>query len=285
MIQQFKTIYPASPLLSQYIYCYYTIDSTASDFKSVHYSLPHTYNALSIYSSAAFELTHTTLKATGSAAAAPLCILQGKRQQPLLVDLEGVFKRITIIFKPLGLNQFIDVPLGSIMGQNPAVFSLWNSPAFSETLHGLFNSESISAQLPYLEKFLCNIYQPLDVTQLQQALDLLADFDNERSIEAIAALVGLSLRTFNRLFKLHLGVSPVTHQRIARFRHSLENKLFSEKFKRLTDIGYESNFYDQSYFIKLYNQLSGTNPKSLFNTLEQLGDSNLVFQFIKTKAG
>jgi AraC-like DNA-binding protein len=90
----------------------------------------------------------------------------------------------------------------------------------------------------------------------------------------------LSLRTFHRLFKTHLGVSPITHQRIARFRHSLENKFFQDKFKNLTEIGYESNFYDQSYFIKLYNQLAGSNPGTLFSKLEQLGDSKLVFEFI-----
>jgi transcriptional regulator GlxA family with amidase domain len=126
---------------------------------------------------------------------------------------------------------------------------------------------------------LIGTYRPFSQPALQQALVLLADLSSEKSIEEIAAAAGLSLRTFNRLFKLHLGVSPVTHQRIARFRHSLENKLFNERDKSLTEITHGSNFYDQSYLIKFYRQYTGSNPGDLFCKLAQMGDSRLVFEF------
>jgi len=285
MIDNLQTIYPVSPLLKDHIYCYYTIDTTPAHFKSKHYSFPHTYNALSIYNSAAFDKDSNDLRVKGNSNNTPLCILQGKRQGPLLVDLEGSFSRLTILFKPLGLNYFIDKAQGKILTSNPSRFNHWDGEAFNNMLNQFFTGSDIYKNLHHFEAFLCNIYRPLELNPLQQALTLLSDFEHELPIEEIAHTVGLPLRTFNRLFKLYMGVSPVTHQRVARFRHSLENKLFDHKLKKLTEIGYQSNFYDQSYFIKLYNQLSGSNPKTLFNTVERVGDSKLVFQFRNVSFG
>ena len=68
----------------------------------------------------------------------------------------------------------------------------------------------------------------------------------------IADEIGLNVRTFYRMFKENIGISPVGFKKIARFRHSLSDKFFNEQFQRLTDIAYNSNFYDQPYFINIY---------------------------------
>jgi AraC-like DNA-binding protein len=110
--------------------------------------------------------------------------------------------------------------------------------------------------------------------------NLLTDFEQNHTIREILDKVHLPLRTFNRKFKETIGVNPIEYQRIARFRHSLNNKLFAKGFKKLTDIGYESNFYDQSYFIKIYKKLTGSNPKSFFSHIEKLAEDRLIFRFI-----
>ncbi len=78
-----------------------------------------------------------------------------------------------------------------------------------------------------------------------------------------------------------MSISPVAWKKIARFRHSLKNKLFNARFKKLTEIGYDSNFYDQAYFIKVYNKLTGSNPTAFFKSIEKLGDDHLIFRFVK----
>ena len=93
--------------------------------------------------------------------------------------------------------------------------------------------------------------------------------------------INIPARTLNRRFREVIGVSPIEFRRIAQFRHSLNNKLFESQLKKLTAIGYESNFYDQSYFIKMYKKLTGSNPKAFFNAIEKLGDDKLIFQFVK----
>ncbi|MES2064286.1 MAG: helix-turn-helix domain-containing protein [Bacteroidota bacterium] len=281
MINHFKPEYPVSPALKDHIYCYYFYESDDENYTNIHYSFPHIYNALSIYSTANVELSSQFLKAMGNKWAPASCVLQGKRPSPLKVELTGKLKRVTIIFKPLGLNHFIRCPLSKVMGKDPSHFTLWQGDVFDQLVQSIFNVTVPSGQLSHLEEFLTKIYQPVELNKLEMALLLLDDHHNKRTIEEIAACVGLPLRSFNRLFRLHLGISPVTHQRISRFRQSLENKFFQEKMKKLTDISFQSGFYDQSDFIKLYRQLGGINPQALFNNVQQIGDTNLVFQFLK----
>ena len=109
--------------------------------------------------------------------------------------------------------------------------------------------------------------------------------ENEYFNPSFIAVIGFcflfNARSFNRLFYKHMSIAPVAWKKVARFRHSLQNKLFSAQFKKLTEIGYASNFYDQAYFIKVYNKLTGSNPTAFFKSVEKLADDNLVFRFVK----
>ena len=109
---------------------------------------------------------------------------------------------------------------------------------------------------------------------------MLSDLENDYSINEIAGALSINTRKLNRLFDAHLGINPIAFKKIIRFRHSLKNKLFSSHFKTLTEIGYESNFYDQSYFVKIYKNLTGKNPSKFFNSIEKLADNQLIFEFI-----
>ncbi|MNQ99593.1 DNA-binding transcriptional regulator AraC [compost metagenome] len=110
---------------------------------------------------------------------------------------------------------------------------------------------------------------------------MLSDFEHEYSITEISDALSLNNRTFNRLFYKHLATSPVTHRKIARFRHSLKNKLIKQQFDNLTQIGYKSNFYDQSYFNRVYKKVTGENPSQFFNSIAKLADEQLILKFLR----
>ena len=278
-----ETFYPQDENLKQSIDYYYCIKTESPDFKTAWYSFPHVNNALSIYQGINYEIYKGKVIISENTNAGFTTLLQAKAQVPLLVQLHGRINRISIIFKPLGLNNFIRQSLSEVIGEESKKFTAWdNSSAYPTLLTNLF-AKDIKNQhrVGLLEQFLVSQYQPFVNEKLRSALDLISDFEKDYTIEELAAILSISVRTLNRLFTLHLGISPIGYKRIARFRHSLHNKLFSRQFKKLTQIGYESNFYDQSYFIKMYNKLTGSNPSVLFNSVEKLADNNLILKFIK----
>jgi AraC-like DNA-binding protein len=211
--------------------------------------------------------------------------VQGKYDQPLLVQLKGILNKITIIFKPLGLNAFIRKPFIEVANQPTQLFSEWNNEkGYSLFLDTFFNAPDNREQIQISESFLLSIYNPTKECELlEKGIDLLCDFDKHLSVKDVSNNLGMNERTFNRLFEKLVGISPVGFRKIARFRHSLMNKIFTDKFKRLTEIGYASNFCDQSYFIKVYNKLAGTHPKNFFDSIDKLADDNLIFRFINNK--
>lgn len=282
MSNHFHTVEPCEAL-KKYVSCYYFIKSDDPHFASRHYSFPHTYNALSIYKDSSFDTKPSNFCARQSSTPNYQAFLQVKRQAPLMVSITGKINRATILFKDFGLNHFINAPLSSMMGYNAGSFNAWNNDTlFPEFLDDLFATDDLNAKANVIDHFLLQKLKPTPLSYLAEAVTLLCDFEKNLSIAQIAVQLAVSVRSFNRNFKDTLGVSPVEYRRIAQFRNSIENKFFQSHFKRLTDIGYQSHFYDQSYFNKIYQKLAGSNPKKFFNSIDRIGNDQLIFQFIKS---
>lgn len=282
MNDHLHTINPQSAF-KKYISLYYFIKSDDPDFSSKHYSFPHTYNALSIYRDCSFDFAPDHIKVSASSAPNYTTIVQHKKQAPLLVEISGKIDRITILFKDFGINHFISGSLLQIFKNKEPGANLWNDdPDFNIAMDHIFDTPDIQERVTRLEAFLSKKLQVVETGSMEKAVALLWDFESDYTIDEIAGLIHVSVRTFNRNFKNTIGVSPAEYRRIAQFRYSLTNKLYGSQFKRLTDLGYKSNFYDQSYFNKIYRKLTGSNPGAFFKSAERSGDDQLIFRFIKS---
>lgn len=278
-----KTYYPGHPLLSRFIEYYYFLKSGDADFSSAYYAFPHTFHSLNIHRHATCTIHSHFVRVQGDRSNKYLMILQGRYELPLRVELSGELDKITIVFKPLGLNPFISRPFAEVAAQASQIFTDWQEDercgTFLDTFYATANEEE---RINVLEAYLLSRYRPLQEEEiLRPALAMLTDFDNEHSIASIAESISMNARSFHRLFCKNMGIPPVSFRKIARFRHSMQNKLFSDQFRSLTEIGYESNFSDQSYFINMYKKMAGDRPGKLFNSIEKLAEDHLIFKFIK----
>lgn len=280
---QIATFYPEHPILKKYIEFYYFLKTDSSDFSSVYYAFPHINNAFNIHKNVSCEIKEHFTTVYEDKRNRYLTIFNGKRKEPLLINLNGKLDKVTIVFKPLGFNQFIRKSFQEIVPYESQVFTEWdNDTSYNAFLEAFYTTGDNVKRVQLIETFFLSKYEPLkEESLLQKALLQLTDFEKGNSIEDIALSLSMNVRTFNRLFSKHLGFSPIEFKKVARFRHSLNNKLIDEKFKSLTEIGYESNFYDQSYFIKIYKMLTGAKPTSFFNSIERLADQKLIFKFKK----
>lgn len=279
---QVETFYPIDKHLRNHIEYYYFLRSHSSDFKSEYFVFPNILHALNIHHNVEYEIAPRSVKVTGTGTENYTMLLQGRFEIPMQVRLTGNIDKITIIFKPLGLNHFIASPFYKICSQHTQQFTEWHDHRdYYSFLAAFFSEENFTRRIEILEKYLLHHYHAIDNHHLlDQSLNLLCNFDEELSIEEIARKLNLTTRTFNRMFKNNLGISPIGYKKIARFRHSLKNKLFSQQLKRLTEIGYESNFYDQAYFTKMYKKLTNTTPGEFFESITKLADNQLIFKFI-----
>lgn len=274
---------PQNKILQKYIEYYYFLKTDDSNFDTKYFAFPNILTPVSIHKNVDFVISETSTEIIGNNINNHVALVQGMRKQPLFVNLHGKLDKITIIFKPLGLNNFIRNSFAKACSKNSQIFKEWEGNIFyKQFLQNFYTNGNQVKRIKFLEDFLLSVYQPIeDQVLLENIIILLNDFDKESSIENIAQEFNLSVRTLNRLFKRNLGISPIGFKKIARFRHSLNNKMLNEQFKRLTDIAYNSNFYDQSHFINVYKKMTGSNPKNFFELVEKVGDDKLLFQFLK----
>lgn len=278
-----STFYPQHALLQQHIEYYYFLKADAPDFQTTYYAFPNINIPLSLHRAARYEIKEHYTKVQAVKNDKAVALVQRSFQEPLLVSLQGPIDKVTISFKPFGISSFINQPFSEIAPADSQPFSAWEPlPAYHELQTNFFATGDNKERVALLERFLLSVYTPTTGNiQMKQAINLLCDFEEQHSIEEIAEQLQLSTRSFNRLFLKHMSISPVAWKKIARFRHSLENKLFNKQFKKLTEIGYDSNFYDQSYFIKFYKNLTGSNPTAFFKSIDKLADDRLIFRFVK----
>lgn len=282
-IMNIATFYPQHATLQQHIDYYYFLKAESPDFQTTYYAYPNTAVPLSIHKSAVYEIKEHYTSVHAVKNGFPAALIQRSFQSPLLVKLQGPIDKVTICFKPSGICNFIYQPFQEIAPADSQAFTGWTQEPSYLSLHNhFFASDSNEERVSMLEAFLLSVYTPsAEYALVEKATGWLSDFNNALSIEAVAERLNLTTRSFNRLFLKHMSISPVAWKKIARFRHSLKNKLFNEQFKKLTEIGYDSNFYDQSYFIKVYNKLTGSNPSAFFKSIEKLADDRLIFRFVK----
>jgi len=73
--------------------------------------------------------------------------------------------------------------------------------------------------------------------------------------------LNLNERTFQRMFRKFVGITPVQYRRICQFETSF-TQLRANEFGTFTDIAYDNGFADQSHFIRSFKEFTKTTPKN-----------------------
>jgi AraC-like DNA-binding protein len=277
------TFTPKHPILQKYIRFYYFLKTEDSEFETKYYAFPHIDTVLNLHQGANFEIRDNYTRVYEDINIKYTSCVQGIREYPLLAHRQGKLDKITILFKPMGINQFGVPYFGEQYVNASSIFTSWNKySAYKEFLDQFYATDDTETRVDIFEAFLLKMYLPIETDHLLvKAIDLLSSFTDNYSIEAISQRLEVNVRTLHRTFRKNIGVSPVTYRKVARFRHSMQNKLIESQMKRLTDIAYQSNYYDQAYFNRIFKDLTSLNPQRFFNQVDRLADNRLIFEFIK----
>lgn len=273
-----KIYTPKSDQLKKYIDYFYVFNEETPQNIS-YICFPHTNTPVSLFENVKFtRLDHNInlqpldIKATASNKYS--IEMFGKYTGPLFIQYKGNVREITIVFKPLGISHFFEKSLSSIA---PHISQEYINQKWLAFMPLLFKEKSEELQILLLEDFLLRNKQNHDLTLMYKAIAYLEDVNNELGIAEIASLLHMNLKTFQRHFYKHLACTPSDYRRIFRFRHSLNSGLLAKDLKKLTALTYESNYYDQPYFVREYKKLTKLNPKALFNKVSALNEHKIIW--------
>jgi AraC-like DNA-binding protein len=270
---------PQNQQLQQYIECFYTLTRTEKDEPFSYLTFPNNFTIHTIDSNSATIIKENNITATANVPVNGLdSFLAPHTNQPLLNSYErGNSNEITIYFKPLGINAFLENTLGFYYKtQYPFIPFLDYQAKMIEIL----SVKDDEIKIAQLENYWLSKLIGFEHSFLHSIVGELMDQDNSTSITALADKYGISRVTLNRQFALHIGKTPSEFKRVNRFRKAMEYYGFNNNEKNLTSLTYQAQYFDQSHMIKDFSGFTNYSPKNFFSKLSSLKDGQINWLFL-----
>ncbi|WP_250253590.1 helix-turn-helix domain-containing protein [Chryseobacterium sp. Marseille-Q3244] len=251
---------PKNNILKNFIEGYYFIaDNQSSD--SIRYlTFPNNFCILSVICNSDLILGENQIIVTPSVQNEIVAGLVFRYNYPIEVICEKPINEITIYFKPLGLNYFVNDSRVFSERKNVSDYNPFSD--FKNCMNKILNHTNREEQIELLESFWLSKFQPKDFSLMKQ---ILSDIERDLKIEEIAKKHNLSRQYINKLFIKNIGKTPSEYRKIYRFRNAVISK---KKSKNLTDLSHGNLFFDQSHFIKDFKELTAIKPSLFFKNVD-----------------
>lgn len=189
----------------------------------------------------------------------PIATLVGPQFSRVNIKVFRQLHAIRIDFLPGGLYRLLGLPMLELFdcGYDATIFFGADINKINEQLQ---NTNDLETGKNIVESFLLKqIKNVKEFLPIDLALRMLLQQNGNMSMEKIASLSCLSLKTFERKCKDRIGMNPKTFSRILKFSKAYR---IHEAYPQLswTHIAYEAGYYDQMHMIKDFKVFAGVNP-------------------------
>jgi AraC-like DNA-binding protein len=248
---QFYT--PHNDKLKEYIEGYYFMCERQSGLTETYLTFPNNYCIVTINLNSSVKLSKNRISISPSPVKNIYASFVFCYVNPIRVEYKTPIQEITIYFKPLGINHFVN-NLDTMFSQKKMTEFIPQFPDFKSEMKKIFRIKDRALQIDALEAYWLS---KLTIKNLTLVKTIVSDIESNRKIEDIARKHNMSRKHLNYIVQKNLGKSAIEYRKIHRFRNAISNK---KKLKNLTELSYENLFFDQSHLIKDFKSLTKINP-------------------------
>ncbi|HEX4373866.1 MAG TPA: helix-turn-helix domain-containing protein [Puia sp.] len=167
---------------------------------------------------------------------------------------------LLVFFKEAGAAVFFKQPLHELFRES---VSLDNFMLRSELLileEQINEAKSDLEKIDVVEQFLISrMNNTIQDNLVLSALALIHKSKGNIRIKELMKELHISQSPLEKRFRQVVGASPKKFASIVRLKHAIQNY---DPQNSLTDLGYESGFYDQAHFIKEFKNFTGESPEN-----------------------
>ncbi len=183
-----------------------------------------------------------------------LSLLAGQATRFFHLRNTGTARMFAIKLQPWTLHTLFDLEASSLLDQ---VISLPNTGAWDRLREIGISNHSFEDKCRVTGEWISE--QDWDqVSAMQQIIRRILAENGMITVQELTAIAGMSERTLERYFRLHVGLSPKKYCRI--IRHAYIFKIVNEKPDNWAQVAYKAGYYDQTHFIKNFQEFTGEDP-------------------------
>jgi AraC-like DNA-binding protein len=176
--------------------------------------------------------------------------------------VSGVSARLT----PWGLNVFCRGIARDCAERRVDCRDIFPKHSIEEIEEKLSLKRTASERVQCVEHFLLSILsRDNEDLLIQRACKELDRTNGNYPVSMLARTLGLTERTLERRFQIHVGATPKKYARIVRLRNAI---LQRKKLSNWADVAYAAGYYDQSHMIHDFQELYGMPPESIYPQME-----------------
>lgn len=190
---------------------------------------------------------------------------------PVKLSWPGKGSIISVQFWPGKFYEFFGWPQHLFFDDTVLLNETELEREFADLFEKLFETPSVESKTILLDTFLLQHYPKKRFfrSAISDTVEKILNGQNQTSLESLIEESRYSKRHFRRLFREAIGMNPYVFMRIIRFYKAFAI-LKSGNFDSLTDISYKAGYFDQSHFIRDFQDFWDISPGEALSSKNQL---------------
>ena len=245
-------VYSPSPALSDYICCFWSLDTLSSPYTELVYP---TGNIQLIFH---YREPFIDKDSSGYEIIQPEFSVCGQKISFSSVTAQENCGMIAAVLKTEAASALLGLPLHEITGRIISftdIFRNWKNSAWK-----FADSSDDFSRIEIIENFLLRhirIKSQYHSHFIKKSINEIRENRGMNLPFKTMDKFDLSERSLQRIFREEVGLSPKKFSEIVKFENSIT---LLNQGKTMTDVCYEAGYYDQPHFIKTFKQFTGLTP-------------------------
>lgn len=198
----------------------------------------------------------------------PNAMVMGQRTKSYYILPVGNVDTFAICFYPIGFANFVKTPLENLVDRETPISELFGQTEAYELEQQMIQAMNTQKRIDIIETFFLKIFNEKNTVSniVKSTVDSLLKANGTTPINVLLKDDISKRRQLERHFKKQIGISPKQLGKAIRLQTTL-NLLLNKKSETLTEIAYESEYFDQNHFIKDFKDLVGVTPKAFLDNV------------------
>lgn len=210
----------------------------------------------------------------------PREMVLGQITEPYYVEPTGYVNSFAVRFYPYGFANLVMTPIHTLSNKETpldVLFGVENTKLLSQKIK---EAADVKIRIEIIDNFLLDRLKDKTTINniVKTTIDAMFFSKGSPTISAILKDNLSKRRQIERRFIRQIGISPKQLGKVIRLQTALQ-LLLNQQSETLTEIAYESNYYDQAHFIKDFKEFTGITPK-VFISDEKMVLSSLLYKKI-----